>query len=303
MTGEAPAASRRVGEVPPITQRERPRRAERLSGKPPAESPLREGEEPSAKPEPLPDRHYRRVERRGERDGRECRPLRRVKAPPAGGCAEIPAPPAAPSEPAGKGLEIQVSAFRDRKGADVLANRLNSKGYTAYVVPPGPGAPALFRVRVGKFKERREADAVAARLKKEESSTPGFCPLALFSGALLALSFPRYGHGAVAFIALVPWFVALTGWRGAPARCRARPSAADSCSGLLTGGVHFAGTVYWTGATVADLRRVARSGRGRRRLAAGVLHGAVHRAGLGNHRACSCAGSGGSGVPLALPRG
>ena len=95
----------------------------------------------------------------------------------------------------------------------MLANRLNSMGFTAYVVPPGPGAPALFRVRVGKFKERREAEAVAARLKKERVH-PLDSALALFAGALLALSFPRYGHGAVAFIALVPWFVALTGWRG-----------------------------------------------------------------------------------------
>ena len=50
----------------------------------------------------------------------------------------------------------------------MLANRLNSMGFTAYVVPPGSGAPALFRVRVGKFKERREAEEVARRLKKEK---------------------------------------------------------------------------------------------------------------------------------------
>ncbi len=98
-----------------------------------------------------------------------------MKAPPTAAASSIPAPPAAPSEPAGKGLEIQLSAFRDRKGADVLANRLNSMGFTAYVVPPGPGAPALFRVRVGKFKERREAEAVATRLKKEKF-TPWILP-------------------------------------------------------------------------------------------------------------------------------
>ena len=37
--------------------------------------------------------------------------------------------------------------------------------------------------------------------------------LALFSGVLLALSFPRYGHPAVAWVALVPLLVALSGWR------------------------------------------------------------------------------------------
>ena len=39
---------------------------------------------------------------------------------------------------------------------------------------------------------------------------------AALSGVLLALSFPRYGHPAVAFIALVPLIVALSGWRGRP---------------------------------------------------------------------------------------
>jgi cell division septation protein DedD len=69
-------------------------------------------------------------------------------------------------------VAVQVSAFRVRQEADALANRLVGKGYTAYVVPPAPGAPALFRVRVGKFKEQREADKVAARLKKEEQFDP-----------------------------------------------------------------------------------------------------------------------------------
>ena len=69
-------------------------------------------------------------------------------------------------------MAVQVSAFRVRQEADALANRLIGKGYTAYVVAPAPGAPALFRVRVGKFKEQREAEKVSARLKKEEQFDP-----------------------------------------------------------------------------------------------------------------------------------
>ena len=94
------------------------------------------------------------------------------------GAAQLPAPtkaaevPAGPSEPAGPGVAVQVSAFRVRQEADALANRLIGKGYTAYVVAPAPGAPALFRVRVGKFKEQREAEKVSARLKKEEQFDP-----------------------------------------------------------------------------------------------------------------------------------
>jgi DedD protein len=92
-------------------------------------------------------------------------------APPAAP-AKTAAVPAGPSEPTGPGVAVQVSAFRVRQEADALANRLIGKGYTAYVVPPAPGAPPLFRVRVGKFKERLEADKVAARLKKEEQFDP-----------------------------------------------------------------------------------------------------------------------------------
>jgi cell division septation protein DedD len=80
--------------------------------------------------------------------------------------------PAGPAEPAGPGIAVQVSAFRVRQEADALANRLVGKGYSAYVVPPAPGAPALFRVRVGKFKESGEANKVAAKLKKEEQFDP-----------------------------------------------------------------------------------------------------------------------------------
>src|SRR5690349_11046877 len=65
---------------------------------------------------------------------------------------------------------------------------------------------------------------------------------ATVSGVLLALSFPRYGHPAVAFIALVPLLVAL---RGASASRGFR-------LGLIAGFIHYAGTVYWTGATVSQ---------------------------------------------------
>ena len=44
--------------------------------------------------------------------------------------------------------------------------------------------------------------------------------LALLSGALLALSFPRYGHPAAAWIALAPLLVELSGWTGRPGPLR-----------------------------------------------------------------------------------
>ncbi|MDH4065830.1 MAG: hypothetical protein OEW19_15635, partial [Acidobacteriota bacterium] len=66
----------------------------------------------------------------------------------------------------------------------------------------------------------------------------------------MALSFPRYGHGAVALLALVPLLVALTGWRGRPGMLPGVPFRRGFLLGLMAGVVHFAGTVYWTGATV-----------------------------------------------------
>lgn len=73
---------------------------------------------------------------------------------------------------------------------------------------------------------------------------------ALASGVLLALSFPRYGHPALAFIALVPLYVALSGWNGQPGKTPGVTTGRGFRLGLIAGFVHFAGTVYWTGATV-----------------------------------------------------
>lgn len=74
---------------------------------------------------------------------------------------------------------------------------------------------------------------------------------ALGSGVLLALSFPKYGHPAVAFIALVPLLIALSGWSGRGVAIRGVSTRRGFVLGLIAGFIHFAGTVYWTGATVA----------------------------------------------------
>ena len=61
--------------------------------------------------------------------------------------------------------------------------------------------------------------------------------LACISGLLLTFSFPRFGHPAVAWVALVPLAVALTLRGGVAAGLR---------FGLVAGTVGFAGTIYWT---------------------------------------------------------
>jgi apolipoprotein N-acyltransferase len=68
---------------------------------------------------------------------------------------------------------------------------------------------------------------------------------------LLALSFPRYGHPAVAFVALVPLLVALSGWNGRSGMVPGVSTRRGCILGLIAGFIHYAGTVYWTGATVS----------------------------------------------------
>ena len=58
---------------------------------------------------------------------------------------------------------------------------------------------------------------------------------AAVAGLLLAFSFPRLGHPALAWIALTPLLAAL---------CAGRLRHAFLL-GLLTGGIYFTGTLYW----------------------------------------------------------
>jgi cell division septation protein DedD len=134
------------------------------AAKPPSEKLRQAAEAPPAKAEPVADTPPATP---------PASPEKEAKAPALKSVPEK-AEPANPAlaEPGGPGIAVQVSAFRVRGEAEALAGRLVGKGYTAYVVPPAPGAPALFRVRVGKFKEQREADRIAQKLKKEEQFDP-----------------------------------------------------------------------------------------------------------------------------------
>jgi DedD protein len=134
------------------------------SPNPPAEKLLPADQAPTPKAEPIAEPPVT------ENTAAKSAPSAPVLAAPVK--KEDPAPNPSLAEPQGPGVAVQVSAFRVRGEAEALANRLVSKGYTAYVVAPAPGAPALFRVRVGKFKESREADRIAQKLKKEEQFDP-----------------------------------------------------------------------------------------------------------------------------------
>ncbi len=101
-------------------------------------------------------------------------PAKPASAPPsparAASGASSPKPQPAVSEAAGD-YAVQVAALNVRDEADAIAKRLTTKGYPAYVVPPGNGA-VMYRVRVGRFKTRRDAEPVFAKLQKEEQFKP-----------------------------------------------------------------------------------------------------------------------------------
>jgi apolipoprotein N-acyltransferase len=67
--------------------------------------------------------------------------------------------------------------------------------------------------------------------------------LAVLSGFLIVLSFPKFGHGAVAWLALAPLLVALAGAPGPAHGFRL---------GYLTGAVSSLGLVYWTATVVVQ---------------------------------------------------
>ncbi|MGH9346959.1 MAG: apolipoprotein N-acyltransferase [Vicinamibacterales bacterium] len=81
--------------------------------------------------------------------------------------------------------------------------------------------------------------------------------LALLAGALLALSFPRYGHPALGWIALVPLLLALSGWNGRTGHAPGRRPRRAFALGLVAGTTYFVGTLYWTATVVQEFGGLA----------------------------------------------
>jgi len=75
--------------------------------------------------------------------------------------------------------------------------------------------------------------------------------LASATGVLLALSFPKFGHPACAWVALVPLIMALRGL-GPWGRPKPIPVRRAFLLGWWAGLVYFAGTLYWTSGVLAQ---------------------------------------------------
>ncbi|MPZ16521.1 MAG: apolipoprotein N-acyltransferase [Luteitalea sp.] len=78
--------------------------------------------------------------------------------------------------------------------------------------------------------------------------------MALLSGLLLTLSFPKFGHPVFAWIALTPLLVSVA----SPAVWARESSLRAWMLGLVTGFAYFAGTIYWTADVLAVYGELSR---------------------------------------------
>jgi cell division septation protein DedD len=97
-----------------------------------------------------------------------------------GDSPSLPVQPSAQKEPAGHKVEtdnshqdnikytIQVGAFKNLKEAETLKQKLETKGYKAYVKKYAKSKnPKLYKVRIGEFAVKEEGAALALKMKNE----------------------------------------------------------------------------------------------------------------------------------------
>lgn len=101
-------------------------------------------------------------------------PAPKETTPPRQEAPPQPTPtPVAAATPAGDGgFTVQVTALKNRPEADAIANRLQARGYKAYVVAPAGGGQVIYKVRVGMDMQRADAEKVMRRLQSEEKFKP-----------------------------------------------------------------------------------------------------------------------------------
>ena len=92
--------------------------------------------------------------------------------PKAAAGATPPGATASPAPAEDGGFTVQVTALKNRPEADAIAQRLQGRGYKAYVVAPAAGGQVIYKVRVGMNMQRQEADKVMRRLQSEEKFKP-----------------------------------------------------------------------------------------------------------------------------------
>jgi len=95
--------------------------------------------------------------------------------PPERKSVELKLPEVKPHEPRGPevrgrntiGYTIQVGAFREKRMAETLRQRLRQRGYSASVTTTGTRTAKFYRVRLGEFDSPGEAKRVISRLRSQ----------------------------------------------------------------------------------------------------------------------------------------
>jgi len=62
---------------------------------------------------------------------------------------------------------VQVGAFREKRLAEMLRQRLHQRGYSAQVMTSGTRTAKFYKVRLGEFDTQGEAKRVVGRLKSQ----------------------------------------------------------------------------------------------------------------------------------------
>ena len=207
----------------------------------------------------------------------------RPPAPPRRGQAAPPPSPAPPASAAAADADaesgsrqgawiVQVVALQDRGAAAAIVTAAGRQGLSRVRARSGTGRAAIYRVQVGALSRiAARPNRSSRRLEKEEQFKPlGSYALALLSGALLALSFPKFGHPSLC----------LDGARAAARR--ASPYRAQTARRAFALGLTGWRRLFRRHPLLArrdddDVRRPATAAGGRRRGAAGRLPGALSR--------------------------
>ena len=78
------------------------------------------------------------------------------------------------SQESGKNWRAQVNAYPDERSAKLIADRLKSKGYNAYVSEVQNQGKTWYRVSVGRYTSRDEADKTLEALRNKENFPKAF---------------------------------------------------------------------------------------------------------------------------------
>lgn len=98
----------------------------------------------------------------------------RTPVPPVARPTVVVVPSSVPAPPARGEWSVQVTATRDPRTADGLAQRLRAKGYEAYVVKMARQDGVFYRVRVGHYASLEEANKMVSRLRREPGVPEAF---------------------------------------------------------------------------------------------------------------------------------